>query len=167
MAVETLSQVYTTQAEIERIYSNLASSLQIDDVDIDEVSDFWTELTEDATDIINQYAESYYDPTDMVNSRWVRTRASWVGCYLLSQRRGNPSLFADRFEIIIDELQRVYRGDLIIPRLPTREDMTPAMSNVVIDDRFRVHKIRVHPTISTGGTSGKQDLSPRFPFEWL
>ena len=76
-------------------------------------------------------------------------------------------MFEDRMQEVIVLLEEITRHDRIIPRLPTRADLTPAMSNLHIDDRFRTHKIRVHPTISTGGTSGKQDLSPRFPFEWL
>ena len=86
---------------------------------------------------------------------------------LQCEDRRKAALFIEKYDETIKLLEEVYKFNRIIPRIPTREDLTPAMSNMHVDDRFRVHKLRVHPTISTGGTYGKQDLSPRFPFEWL
>ena len=168
MAVETLTSVYTTQAEIERIaYGEDGVPLIVDDITPGEESTFWVELTEDATDFINEVASLRYDPVDMADSRWVRSRSTWVGAYFLSQRRGNPALFVNRFDEITDELQRVAEGKIIIPRLPTRENFTPAMSNIVVNDYFNVHKLRVHPSISTGGGGKNQDIAPIYPWEWL
>lgn len=169
MAVETLAQIYTTQAEVERIaYGSQGSTLITEDVTAgEEQTTLWTEVTEEASDFINEFASLRYDPSDLVDSRWVRSRASWVAAYFISQRRGNPALFVNRFDEITDELQRVANGQIIIPRLPTREDFTPAMSNVIIHDYFNIHKIRVHPSISTGGGGKNQDLSPIYPWGWL
>jgi hypothetical protein len=167
MALEVLPYIYTDQDAIERLYSENGVSLSLDDLTGAEQTTFWTEITSEATDVVNQYAELYYAPIDINDSSWVQRRATWIAAYFLSQRRGNPAIFGDRYDEIIEELKAVYRGELLIPRMPTREDMTPAMSNLIVDDRFRVHKLRVHPTISTGGVSSRQDMSPRFPWEWL
>jgi hypothetical protein len=167
MAVETLPYIYTDQTTIERLYSDTGVTLVIDDMSSGEKALFWTEVTSEASDVVNQYAEMYYAPIDLNTSSWVQRRTTWIAAYLISQRRGNPAIFGDRYDEIIEELKAVYRGELLIPRMPTREDMTPAMSNLIVDDRFRVHKLRVHPTISTGGVSSRQDMSPRFPWEWL
>ena len=166
MAVETLTYVYTSRAEIERIFSEGGVSLRVDDLGVDEAL-MLDEVIGEATDMINFYCSMNYDEIELESSYLVHRWATWMACYLLSQRRGNPSLFADKYEETIALLEEVYKHIRIIPRLATRENLTPAMSNIHIDDRFRTHKIRVHPTISTGGTYGKQDLSPRFPFEWL
>tara|TARA_R110002020_G_scaffold62712_4_gene167501 strand:+ start:101 stop:634 length:534 start_codon:yes stop_codon:yes gene_type:complete len=160
-----LSYAYTSEAEIKRILSSSGFDLRLDDLsnDLDTVTD----LINEATDLVNFYCGLHYDESDLEGSTLVRRWTTWIACYLLSQRRGNPAIFADRMGEVLALLEEVARHDRILPRLPTREDLTPAMSNVHIDDKFRTHKIRVHPTISTGGTYGKQDLSPRFPFEWL
>ena len=163
--VETLAYTYTSEDEIVRILSTSGVNLRVDD--LDDTTVLMTEIVNEATDMINYYCGLNYAEFDLNNSVLVRRWASWIGCYLLSQRRGNPAMFEDRMAEVIALLEEITRHDRIIPRLPTREDLTPAMSNLHIDDRFRTHKIRVHPTISTGGTYGQQDLSPRFPFEWL
>ena len=160
-----LAYVYTSEAEIKRILSNSGFDLRLDDLsnDLDTVTD----LINEASDLVNFYCGLHYDESDLETSTLVRRWATWIACYLLSQRRGNPAIFSDRMGEVLALLEEVSRHDRVIPRLPTRENLTPAMSNVHIDDKFRTHKIRVHPTISTGGTYGQQDLSPRFPFEWL
>ena len=76
-------------------------------------------------------------------------------------------MFVNRFDEITDELQRVAYGDIIIPNLATREDMTPSVSNLIVHDWFGVSKLRVHSMISTGGASGRQDTSPEYPWGWL
>lgn len=168
MPVETLTHVYTTEAEIERIaYGDNGTNLIMDDLSVSNKATLWSEICEDASDFINEFAELRYAPEDLAGSRWVRTRAAWIGAYFLSQRRGNPALFVNRFDEITDELQRVADGQIIIPRLPTREDFTPAMSNMIVHDYFNIHKLRVHPSISTGGGGKNQDLSPVYPWEWL
>lgn len=167
MAVEVLTYVYTTEAEVQRVLSATGVDLRVDDLLGDTLSDFWTDITSEATDIINQYCELFYDPSDLYTSHWVRSRARWIGAHLLSQRRGNPALFQSRIDEIYNDLEGVFDGTLIIPRLPTREDVIPSMSNLIVDDRFRVSKTRVHPEISTGETSGRQHLSYYPPTDML
>lgn len=158
--METIPYTYITRADIESVFSHTGVSLRVDDLTNSTVLDnFWNELIYEATDIINQYCEMFYAPSDLATSYWVKTRAKWVGAYLLSQRRGNPALFLQRYEEIIEELIAVSQGELLIPRLPTREDLVPTLSNQVVDDRFRIRKLRTHPEISTGNSSGRQDLS--------
>ena len=158
MAVETLAYRYTSRAEMQRVLGASGIDLRSDDLGGSEDSTMIDEVTGEATEMINFYAGLNYDEKDLETSFIVRRWATWIACYLLSQRRGNPSLFSDKYEETIALLEEVYKFNRIIPRLPTREDLTPAMSNVHIDDRFRTHKIRVHPTISTGGTYGKHCL---------
>ena len=166
MMVATLSYTYTTRAEMERIFGESGVSLRADDLGSDQAT-MLDEIIGEATEMVNYHCGLTYEEVDLNDSYLARRWATWIACYLLSQRRGNPSVFADKYEEVLTMLAEVADFTRIIPRLATREDLTPAMANLHIDDRFRTHKIRVHPTISTGGTYGKQDLSPRFPFEWL
>ena len=164
--VETLSYTYTTRAEMERIFGESGVSLRSDDLGSDQTA-MLDEIIGEATEMVNYHCSLIYEEEDLNTSFLSRRWATWIACYLLSQRRGNPSVFSEKYEEVITMLSEVADFTRIIPRLATREDFTPAMSNLHIHHRFRTHKIRVHPTISTGGTYGKQDLSPRFPFEWL
>lgn len=166
--VETLSYTYTSRSEMNELLSSVGVDFRLDDLSDPSSEDAVVlNIVSEATDMVNFYCGRIYDEVDLNDSMLARRWATWIGVYLLSQRRGNPSLFEDRYQEVLAMMEKVTEGTFIIPRLPTKADFTPAMSNLHVDDRFRVHKLRVHPTISTGGTSSRQDLSPRFPFEWL
>ena len=159
--VETLTHRYTTQAEIERIWSIKAAASRVDDdSDGSTESELWNDVIDEATDEVNLYAENWYDPADMVNNKWVRRQASYIGAYFLSQRRGDPGRFHQLYERIIATLEKIRDGLMQIPRLGQRENQVPSISNYRVDDRYRIAKTRVQPTISTGGTSGNQHLDP-------
>lgn len=164
MVVETLTYTYTTRTEIERLYSSVAVGQQTADVSgTNQDALVWSDIVGDVTTLIDSYCSIYYNPASLETSRWVRTRAQWIGAWILSQRRGNTERFAKRVELFMEELERVREGILQIPNLPTREDFTPAMSNVYVDAWAGTRKIKVQPVVSTGGNSGRQDISW---FQW-
>ena len=159
MTIETLTYTYTTQAEIERLYGKKGVAQLLVDLTGTDIASMWEEIIADSTTLIDSYAAQVYDPSDLSTSRWVRTRATRIGAFRLSQRKGNNDLFAQRYEEIIEELQKVKELLLMIPNIPMSADMSPAMSNVQVDPRFQIKKIRVQPEISTGGSSNRQDLA--------
>jgi len=167
MTIETLSDVYTTREEIETIFGKRGVSSHIDDQDLgnvpyddaeQETDDIWDGIVVDATDEINIYCLNWYASADMKNNKWVRRQASYLGCYYLSIRRGDPGQYAARREEILLSLQKIANGQMQIPRLATRGDLTPGSSNYTVDDRYRINKIRVQPSISQGGTYTNEDL---------
>lgn len=157
--VEVLTNVYTSEAEIVNVLSQLGLDFTLDDLVEPTLTQAKLEFIEDATDLINQFAALRYLEADMVNSRWVRSRASWLAAYLFTQRRGNPApgSVADRHERIMDELRDVREENIDIPRLATRGNFVPSISNYKIDDRFTKRKVRVETEISSGGTYPEQD----------
>jgi hypothetical protein len=158
---EAVPLLYTSQTEIERIWSANAVTLRTDE--IGSTTDYWDEVNEEATDIVNLYASIWYEESDMYSNRFVRRLATWIGCYLVSLRRGDPGQYYAQYERVIDILEKIQKGILQIPRLGTRADITPALSNMRVDDRFSINKVRVQPSVSTGGTSSRQDLDPQYP----
>lgn len=165
--VEILTYTYTSQAEIERIWSSAAAMLRTDD-DQDGVAEsgVWDDVVNEATDTINFYCEKWYEPQDMAQNLWIRRAATWIGAHLLSQRRGNPGQYTDRHDRIIAFLEEVCAGKKQVPRLAQRADFTPALSNLRVDHRFATKKIRVQQQTSTGGTSGRQDADPYYLDQW-
>lgn len=167
MPVETLSYTYTSQAEIESLYSSEGVSLRIDDLTGSALTNFWTEWIADATTIIRSYCEGTYSDEDLSISHWVRRRATWIAAYLMSQRRANPAQFQPRYEEIMEELERVRTGELTIPGVPMRADLSPSVDNLVIDDRMFLRKQRVQSGISAGGTSARLNNAYEYPYDWL
>ena len=168
MAVETLAYRYTSQDEVERLFSTIGVSLRVADLGGTNRTTYWTEVTEEATDIVNQYVLLYYDADDLANSRWVRYHATWIALVLLCRRRGNqvPQGIMDRYNEIIADLEMVRDGKMQIPRVPTTFNNLPSMSNMRVDDRFYTRKLRVNPNISVGGTDGTQDLDWWWSYDW-
>lgn len=169
MPVETLTYTYTSQAEVQRLISTEGVQLRITDLTGTNATDYWTELIAEATDIVNQYCLGYYEAEEMADNRWVRSRATWIALALLCKRRANPvpGSILDRYEEIIADLNGVLIGKFMIPRLGTRSDMLPSLSNLRVDDRYRTRKLRVNPNISTGVIGSNQDLSFDWTWDWF
>lgn len=173
MTVPALSYYYTSQREIESILSVEGAMLRTDD-DGDNVPErggqlgetVWQDILDEASGEIDFYLSLYYASQDLAQCRLIRRWASYLGAHIASIRRGNPGLYVDKRDEIIANLEKVARGIRQLPNVPTRADLTPAMSNIRVDDRFLVTKQRVQPQISTGGVSGRQHLDPTIPFEW-
>jgi len=153
--------LYTSKSEMSSIWGSLGVTLHADDDD-DGVNDSNEEaliddVVLDATDEANNFLLHHYTDVVLAASKWVRRRTSWIGCHLLSRRRGNGPTFTDEFDRIIDEFTASMEERLWIPRLTPRDDFSPAMSNLDIDYRYRRRKIRVIRLTSTGGTDQFQD----------
>lgn len=159
MPVEILTYTYTSQAEIERLYGKDGVARIIQDLGGTNIASLWVEVIADATTFIDSYAMQVYDQVYLATSYWVRTRATWIAAFRLSQRKGNNDLFAQRYDEIVEELEKVRAMSLMIPNIPMSADMSPAMSNVEVDPRYNIKKIRVQPEISTGGVSDRQDIA--------
>lgn len=162
-SVEAMPPLFTSQREIIEVLGPLAASLLTDDADSAAVEDnLWDDACLDATDEIQIRCERWYDPAEMAKNRSIRRWASYLGAYFVTRRRGQPGLYEDQYQRIITILDSIAQGPhkMQVPRLPTRSDNTPAMSNFRVDDRFGIRKIRVQRTISTGGPSVLQDVDP-------
>lgn len=134
---ENLPCLYTCEDCMARIFSQEGLCLRVDDGLDSSVQDQMLEdVIMDATDTINQYCLPIYPETELAKSRWVARRAAYLACHFLSERRGNPSQYQARADKIETELERVLETNLLIPRLHTRNEITPAMSNLIVDDRY-------------------------------
>jgi hypothetical protein len=162
--METVPYLYTTQTEIEGYWSSVAAADCMDDAVAPLLTTIWDEICTAATDEANFYLLRYYQDADLANNRWVRTRTTWIACYLLSMRRANPAQFQTLYERAILDFSEVNEARPV-PRMLLNTHLTPAMSNIRVDDRFRVAKERVEPLISTGGLDVRQHLDPDIPLE--
>lgn len=155
---------YTTRADMELLFTRLGVNLRTARYgDSTDAIDFFID---DASTTIDQYASQWYYPADLATSRWVKIRATWMACYLLSQVAGNPSLFYTRYDLIMQELDKVQQGLLPIPELNTRADMVPSMGNIEHDPRFREKTLRVETEVSTG-ENGKRNESYTILPDWM
>lgn len=161
--LETLAYLYTSQAEIERTYSQAAAFLRTaDGVENDILGDIIAE----ATDTVNLYLENCaYSYSDMANNSWIHRAATKIACYLLSIRAGNPAQYQGEYDRIVDLLDKVRTGKFQIPRLFPTDNLAPSVSNYRVDDRFMINKTRVQPSTQVGGSYPNQDSDPQYPVD--
>lgn len=145
--VETLSNTYTSQAEIERVWGETGVDLRTDD--LVDTATLFTEIVAEATDTINIYLTRRYTPATLENHAWIRRAATWIGCYLLSRRRGNPGQYYEEYQRIIDILEKIQANVQDLPRAIVRADSVPAGTNYTVDERYNQTKVRVQQATST------------------
>lgn len=158
-----LTYVYTSQEEIERLFETEAADQFLSDLTSN--TEFWTELIERATTRVNQYLSGLYDEADLVNSIWVRERATYIATHFLSIRKGNPGVFNYQYEEALQELMAVKQGDIYID-LPQSGGVRPIMQNVMHDNRFSVGAIRIVSATSSRTLPGQRNLAYLRPFGW-
>jgi hypothetical protein len=156
--------VFTSEDEMNRLISEDGALLHTDDVaDNEEVM---YELCERATGRIKQVLNKSFDDIDLKNSPRIREIATIIGCYLLSIRRGNPSLYAEQYIEALTDLDQIATGDLFLSELPRSGNTLVVFQNVSSDNRFPFTPIRVD-SITSNRTVGGQFLSRMIPFLWL
>lgn len=146
--VESLNYTYTTQVEIQRLMTSAGYTEYTTD---DQVpADVLADAINQATDEVNTYLHRWYAESDLADNRRVRTLATYLAAYHLTQRRGEEARYANEVEEARKYLQEVHDGLKQLPRCPQRADLAPCHSNYVIDDRFAKQKVRVQSETSTG-----------------
>ena len=156
--------LFTSEDEIMRLISEDGTLLHTDDVtDNDEII---YELTERATGRIKQVLNKSFDDIDLAQSPRIREIATIVGCYLLSIRRGNPSLYAEQYVEALADLEQIANGELYLSELPRSGNTQVVFQNVSSDNRFPYSPIRVD-AITSSRTVSSQFLNRMVPFLWL
>ena len=177
MAIETLPYALTTTAEMKRLWGATGFNLRASDQPFPG-GPLTTEETAAVQDCIDEASDECFARIGMwhdinveatSNNLWLRRRATTIACHFLSERRGNPANFTDKYERALADLDKVMSGGLVIPRLPFKADLAPGMSNISIDDRFVVKKIRVAEQTSTGGPQPNRDRDRRYLYydDWV
>ena len=147
-----LGTTHTTQAEMESIFGVDAILMRVDDNDSDSLESTETTYLEDVIDEATVELETYlihrYALATITASTWARRACAYIAIHILSQRRGDPGQYCDRYTHYLEQLTRIRDGKGVLPRSGTRHEEGALMSNLVVDDRHARAKLRVQPDIS-------------------
>ena len=160
--VEPAPVLLTSRAEVASILSTVGIDLHIDDnddgvVDLTE-EQYLVDCMEEASDTIFEKLQYRYTHEVLIESDWTRRRVSYLAAHLVGKRRGNPNVFCEKVVKLMKEVDEVYNGQNTIPLTAPRDNIEPAMSNQVVDRRYRAQKLRTDQWTSTGGTDSRQHL---------
>lgn len=150
-----LTYQYTSSEEIVALASQFAVNTRLDDnddvaVQATELVRLTTNIVNYATSEINLFVGERYTMAALAESWFIHHAATVRGAVFLCQRRFNsvPESLEDEWVRIERLLQRIHDHKLSLADIPELESDQPIMSNVTIDDRYRVRRIRVQRPIS-------------------
>ena len=141
----------TSKEEMERVFSIDGVTNHVEDLTGTDFEAVIDELIIRASETVLQYLRGRFDITAMDNSMWVRMKATYIACYYLSVRQGNPSLYGDLYAEAMMDLAAA-RDGTINPGLPTPPRVV--LQTPMIDSRF-FQPSRINPRRSTKLYSGQ------------
>jgi hypothetical protein len=146
----------TSLAEINDVFS--VDGVDNHTEDLEDNSAFIVKIIHQASERAMLYLRSKYSADDCAENVWVREQVTYIACYLISIRRGNPSLYTDLYAQALIDLEQVRDGALDAG-IPTTA--RPIVQTPMMDSRFFNPK-RINPLASTRMLPG-QNL-PKFPY---
>lgn len=144
----------TSLGEIQRLFSVIGVDVRSDDYGSD-ADDIMDEIVDWAHETVESYTLSHYDTSVLLSSPWSRRRATIIGAYYLSMRRGNPPQFVAEAKRVFEELEKIQQNKLLIPDSVVRAADIPAVSSYRIDDRYVYGKQRVLKSQSSSPYPGQ------------
>lgn len=114
----TASAQLTSLPEIQRTFSVEGVSNHTEDLSVNV--EVMNEIVQRASETVLQYLRVLYRNEDLELSVFARSKATFIACYYLSTRMGNPALYQDHFENAMMELVQARDGfiDIGLPTLP-------------------------------------------------
>jgi len=161
----TTYQALTSRQEMENVWTMQGIELRTnpfsDEPRCVQVLNYFIQMA--SVTVLKYVAQRYETSTLRVHPQ-ARFLATWITCYYLSQRAGNPSLFHARYEEAMQELTDIRDGIMPLLDANTRWDMVPTLSNMEHDPRYSDRTLRVDPETSTGngGTVTQERSDPPF-----
>lgn len=162
--------VYCSQTDIETVFSYHGVLFAVDDDrnatidasndDARVEADYIANCVKRATVRINQYVAQLYDLTTLPSNEWTKWCCAVFSALYLARRRGAraPESLEQEADEYLEFLKEVKNGDSLIPKntnessdavlLVSNAGMT--MSNLNVDQRFAVAKVRVVAKTSSG-----------------
>ncbi len=156
---------FTSQAEMEREFSVTGVSNRVDDYSGGDVTTLMNEIIIQATSEVKAILNSIFDDEDLVTNVWVRRRATLIGCYFLSIRRGNPSEYYNQYLDAMADLQDARDGKVFLDIAISGQ--RALMVNVSTDNRYPFQPIRVDTVSSTSGTEGINFVRYYIPYSFM
>lgn len=158
------SYLFSSREELERLFSDLGVEMHSDHVP--DNTELLQELLQSATGRVKQRLNKSFDDVNLKDSPRIREITTIIAAYLLSIRRGNPSLYQEQYIEALADLDAIAEGEYFIQELPRSNNTMVVMQNVSSDNRFPFTPIRVDSITSTR-TVGSQFLNRAIPFLWL
>lgn len=157
---------FTTDQEIENLLSENGVNLRTLNIASGQIGAFLLRCIQRAIHEVRLYTDQKYAPADIEDLAIVRDWVTYIACYYLTKREGNPGLYAGDYDEIIFKLEQLRDGITQLPGVEHRNNYPALMQNVIVDNRFSSNQIRVVRHGSTT-TKGVEHLAAQHIYDWL
>lgn len=156
---------FTTEAEMEKLFSTAGLDLRVDE---DGTGSSKTAIVNQAiawaSSTIEAYTARFYESSNILSNQWIRSHATVLACYYFSQRRGNPSLFQRLADIAREDLTKLAKSEILIPGAVPISANQPALSNYNVDCWYGPTKAKVDIGTRVGEGYENQPTDSNFPY---
>jgi len=166
--IGSLPYYFTSQTELERLFSTLGIEYRRDDFAnySSEYTKVLFEIIAQATYEVKAILNKLYDDVDLSQSIWIRRRATIIGCYLFSIRRGNDSQYFNEYLDALEDFNNLLTGKLYLEELPSGAATRVGFYNVATDNRHPAQSVRVD-ALSSSDLIGVKFTQWYRPYLWL
>jgi hypothetical protein len=151
-----MSEPLTSKSEIEEVFS--AEGLENHLADLINNEPYMTRVISQSSERVYMYLRTQYDESQIEINVIARQIATYIACYNISIRAGNPSLYADAYAQGLIDLEQI-RDGILNPGMASKA--RAVVQTPMLDNRFYNPK-RVNVQGSTR-VFPKQNM-PRYPF---
>lgn len=111
-----------------------------------------------ATSEIMRTAGQRYSAAGMSANDEIRAWATILACFFLSKSRAMhpPDSLMEDVDYIREQLKAISKGDQTLPGVSLKSDLSPTITNRIIDRRFTYRTVRKRPD-STGPPSTRRE----------
>lgn len=164
-----MSTYYTSKEEIEKLFSVEAVDERLNDYDplSTEYDEIVEEIVISAHYEVKSIINKLYEDFVAINHPWIRRRATYIGAYYLSIRRGNDSQYYNEYIDALNDLESLINGERYLEDLTSRVSSQAAYLNVSSDNRYPFSPMRVDPLSAIPNTDGVRFVHRYLPFSWL
>lgn len=149
-----LATLFCSEEDLRYVLSEVGVDLRvIDNAGFEAASaveaGYITRALTQGTTKVKRYCNQY-DPADLATTWSVNEWASIIAARWLCSRRGNPvpSSLEKMYDETMEELELVKGGTLLIEDIGYRSPAWPTLTNVRVDQRYRLRKVRVESPLS-------------------
>lgn len=155
---------YSSEAEVMRLLGEYAIDVITEDWEQQDTSPVWNDILETVDEDIDMYIGQRY-PTRIFTVKLLRRVGTILAAHLLTQRRGNPGVYASLVARQYETLEEIRKGQRLIRGQVPIGNLAPVVRNYIIEpipgDAQRIEKRK-----SLGDTYAGEKISYPIPYLW-
>lgn len=158
------SSHYSSEAEVMRLLGEFAIDVLTEDWSQQDSSPVWNDILDTVDEEIDMYIGQRY-PSQMYSTPMLRRIATILAAHFLTQRRGNPGVYASLVARQYETLEEIRKGQRLIRGKVPLGNLAPVVRNYIMQP-IPGSPQRIEHTKSLGDNYSGERLAHPLPYLW-